>query len=305
MELRASRWHRLWFGTEKVELREVKSNHDTGMLKILACLLMLCDHMGKMIFSDAPVLRFAGEVGSYLPSINILRAIGRLAMPMFAYCIAVGCNYTRNIWKYALRLMILGILVHPLYQEAMGHVAFRQFDWKITEFAQIGKLPLEIYRYYFQGKNLNILFTLSLGTLIIACIKHKRWLLLPFVILLTVHWHSRIDYGYEGVMLILLFYAFLDHPLASCVAAVLFFVNWSAPQLFLRLPITLTRSADGYALTFNKAAFKPIYSELYAVLSLIFIYLPIKKRYIRLPKWFFYAFYPAHLLLIYFLLLYK
>ena len=113
------------------------------MLKILACALMLCDHMGKMIFPDIYVLRFSGAVGSYLPALNILRAIGRLAMPMFAYCIAVGCNYTRNIWKYALRLMLLGVVVHPLYQEAMGHVGFRQFDWRLTDLqAAAGDLSL-------------------------------------------------------------------------------------------------------------------------------------------------------------------
>ncbi len=301
----ASAWHHLWFGTQQPVIREVKSNHDTHMLKILACALMLCDHLGKMIFPDATVLRFAGEVGFYLPSLNILRAIGRLAMPMFAYCIAVGCNYTRNIWKYALRLLILGILVHPLYQEAMGHVTFRQFDWKVTGFDQFLKQLLEIYRYYFQGKNLNILFTLFLGTLIIACVRHKRWFLLPFAILLTVRLHNRVDYGYEGVFLILLFYAFLEHPVVSCVAAILFFVNWSAPQLFVQLPFRLVKSGDAFSIAFNKAAFKPISSELYAILSLIFIYLPIRKRYVRLPKRFFYAFYPAHLLLIYFLLLYK
>ena len=135
-------------GVPVPEPRRVKSNNDTGMLKILACLLMLCDHMGKMIFPDAYVLHFTGPVLGYLPDCNILRAIGRLAMPMFAYSIAVGCNYTHNIWKYALRLMLMGILVHPLYQEAMGHVAFRKFSWQGDLPQNIYRLPLEIYRQH-------------------------------------------------------------------------------------------------------------------------------------------------------------
>ena len=294
---------RHWPGTEAPAPREVRSNHDTGMLKILACLLMLCDHMGKMIYPDAYVLRCSGELLSWLPACNIMRAIGRLAMPMFAYCIAVGCNYTRNIWKYALRLMILGVLVHPLYQEAMGHVPFQGFDWKNVISGPIYKVPLEIYTYYFQNKNLNILFTLSLGTLIIGGFKHKRYILLALAILLTVHWHNRIDYGYEGVFLIILFYAFLDHPVASAVAAVLFFINWCVPNLVMNLPFRLIKLNGAFSLRYNAQAFSRISTEIYALPSLILIYLPIKKRYIRLPKRFFYAFYPAHLLLIYFLLL--
>ena len=289
-------------GVPAPEPRRVKSNNDTGMLKILACLLMLCDHMGKMIFPDAYVLHFTGTVLGYLPDCNILRAIGRLAMPMFAYSIAVGCNYTRNIWKYALRLMLMGILVHPLYQEAMGHVAFRKFSWQGDLPQNIYRLPLEIYRYYYQNKNLNILFTLSLGTLIIGCFKHKRYILLSLVILLTVHWRKRIDYGYEGVFLIVLFYAFLDHPVASFWAALLFFINWCMPKLVSDLPFRLLKENDVYALRFNEAAFKSISTEIYALLSLPLIYLPIRKRIVKLPKWLFYGFYPAHLLLIYFLL---
>ena len=289
---------RFWQHSERqiVPPKPVKSNVDTGMLKIFACLLMLCDHMGKMIFPDAYVLTFTGEVLSYLPRLNILRVIGRLAMPMFAYGIAVGCNYTHNIWKYAFRLLLMGILVHPLYQEAMGHVALGKFTWN-------GILPLDIYRYYFQGKNLNILFTLGLGTLIIGGYRHRRYILMCFAILLTVALHSRIDYGYEGVFLIILFYAFLDRPLVSFVAVLLFFINWCMPRLITDYAFVLTKQGTSYALKFNETAFKRISSEIYALPSLLLIYLPIRKRYVKLPKRIFYFFYPAHLLLIYMLLL--
>ncbi|MBQ3668107.1 MAG: hypothetical protein II920_02655 [Clostridia bacterium] len=259
--------------------KELKLNHDTGMLKLLACLLMLSDHMGKMIFTSAYRIRFSGAWSALLPQINIFRGIGRLAMPLFAYCVAVGCNYTRNIWKYVLRLFLLGILVHPLYQEAMGHVPFMQL--KLT--GNVFEAIKHIYEYYYQGRNLNILFTLGSAVLILACYRHRRYAGLALAVALTVHWHSRIDYGYEGVFLVILFYALLDRPFVSAFSVVLFFVNWCIPRLLVDFTV--------------KAS-----TEIYALLCLPLIYIPIKKRYVRLPKWTFYAFYPAHLLLIFVLL---
>ena len=255
--------------------RELALNHDTGLLKILACLFMLSDHMGKMLFPD--FCRIVPQsVGIRIGSMALMRVIGRLAMPIFAYCIAVGCKFTRNIWKYALRLLIMGILVHPLYQEAMGHVTLNSFDWT-QNFWKLG----EIYRHYYSS-NLNILFTLFFGVIIIGCIRAKSYIPLTLACLAAYALGSRIDYGTKGVILIVLFYAFLDKPLVSFVSVLAFMLYWTTPTLFTRGRFSAS-------------------TEFYAIASLIFIYLPVKKRCVKLPKWFFYGFYPAHLLVIYFL----
>ena len=253
--------------------RELALNHDTGLLKLLACVFMLCDHAGKMLFPNAMMLTPI-NIGIAISPISILRAIGRLAMPIFAYCIAVGCKYTRNIWKYALRILLMAILVHPLYQEAMGHVRLNAFDWG-QNFWRIGK----IWKYYYSS-NLNILFTLFFGVVIIGCIRCKQYIPLTIAVLMAFCMTARLDYGVKGVILIVLFYAFLDKPLVSFVAVLTFLLYWTAPTIF------------------TKFKFKAI-SEFYAILSLAFIYLPVKKRSVKLPKWFFYGFYPAHLLAIY------
>ncbi len=52
-------------------------------LKIIACVFMVIDHMGVILFPEA----------------EILRVIGRLSYPIFAYFIAEGCRYTRNKTK--------------------------------------------------------------------------------------------------------------------------------------------------------------------------------------------------------------
>ena len=51
-----------------------------NQLKLIALITMTIDHVGMML----------------LPQLRILRAIGRIAFPIFAYMIAEGCRHTRN-----------------------------------------------------------------------------------------------------------------------------------------------------------------------------------------------------------------
>ncbi len=63
-------------------------------LKILACVWMLIDHIGAKLF----------------PQYGILRLIGRLAFPIFAFCIAEGCRYTRHKAKHLALILGFGIV---------------------------------------------------------------------------------------------------------------------------------------------------------------------------------------------------
>lgn len=264
--------------------RTLRLNHDTNLLKIIACICMLSDHAGKMLFSDGAFhellyFRHAGEFAFLFPQGNLMRIIGRLAMPLFAYGVAVGAAYSRNVWKYALRMLIMGILVHPLYMTAMGHVKMGAFDWAQNFY----RLDL-IYDFFYANKG-NIFFTLAAGAFILGAVRSKSpWLLVIFVLLAWMY-QGKLDYGIKGVILICLFYVFLDKPLLSFVSVFLFMWYWGMPGYF-------TRGVTSSNL------------QLYAILSLILIYLPIRKRRVRLPKWVFYGFYPAHLVLIYLLVKY-
>ena len=55
-----------------------------NMLKVIAAITMTVDHIGVIFF----------------PSSNILRIIGRIAFPIFAFMIAEGCKYTKNKFRY-------------------------------------------------------------------------------------------------------------------------------------------------------------------------------------------------------------
>lgn len=68
-------------------------------LKIIAALTMLIDHTGYILF----------------PDIILLRIIGRLSFPIFAFMISEGCAYTRNRLRYFLGIFILALICQIPY----------------------------------------------------------------------------------------------------------------------------------------------------------------------------------------------
>ncbi len=100
-------------------------------IKIIAFTFMFIDHIGRLFFPDA----------------TIMVAVGRLSFPLFAWLAAMGEKHTSDIKKYVTRLILLGIISQPIY----GYIYYLMFD---TE-----------------PKQLNILFTLATGVLMIRAAK--------------------------------------------------------------------------------------------------------------------------------------
>ena len=76
----------------------------SNQLKLLAMITMTVDHIGVQL----------------LPQYPLLRIIGRLAFPIYAYMIAEGCAHTRNRKKYLLQMAGLALLCQLVYFFAMG-----------------------------------------------------------------------------------------------------------------------------------------------------------------------------------------
>ncbi len=64
------------------------------ILKILALIFMTIDHVGLMLNND------------------IMRYIGKAALPIFLYMIFEGCRHTSNIKKYMYKLLIMGGIIY-------------------------------------------------------------------------------------------------------------------------------------------------------------------------------------------------
>ncbi|MBO4844733.1 MAG: hypothetical protein J5525_00235 [Lachnospiraceae bacterium] len=67
---------------------------DGTALKIVAMIAMIFDHVGDNFF----------------PEMVWMRIIGRMAMPIFAFCIAEGFAHTHDKAKYLRRMLIFGVV---------------------------------------------------------------------------------------------------------------------------------------------------------------------------------------------------
>ncbi|MBQ3550284.1 MAG: hypothetical protein IJA41_04830 [Clostridia bacterium] len=76
----------------------------SNQLKILALIAMTIDHIGVQI----------------LPQYDILRIIGRISFPIFAFMIAEGCRYTRSRSKYLLKMSGLAVICQVVFYIADG-----------------------------------------------------------------------------------------------------------------------------------------------------------------------------------------
>ena len=77
-------------------------------LKLIAAATMFLDHMAVMLF----------------PGNELLRALGRLAMPIYAFMISEGCKYTRNKANYFCMVLSLALVCQTVYFLFSGDTYF-------------------------------------------------------------------------------------------------------------------------------------------------------------------------------------
>ena len=237
--------------------KEVGLNRDTQLLKLVAMITMLIDHTGKMFFSQY----------------GVMRIIGRVSFPIYAYCIAVGCVYSRNRLKYLNRIVLTGLVSQPFYAMALAHTTPRMFAIAFAD-NPVGA----VVNFYVQSwQTPNIMFTLALGLLAIWSIRDRQWICTLALALLVWKLNGAINYGWKGVALIALFYLFIRRWWLS-LPVVLAYMLWWGLQ------------GGGYQLFGVRFGI-----QMFALMALPLIYIPTFSR-LKIGKWVFYLFYPAHLI---------
>ena len=227
-------------------------------LKCVAIVTMLIDHIGFLLF----------------PEYDVLRIIGRIAFPIFAWGIANGYRHTSNVKKYVYRLLMLAVVSQVPYSLIYGTLFGMPWRMNIFVTLAMGLLTIMLYERFrvdtvLQYTSVIVMFVLSL--------------LIP------------MDYGIYGLGMIFLF-----HLTYGRVDAMLL---WQGVWVYTMIEVSyfFTRFLPYGVLRYLALPSIMQYGTLVAFL-LIGMY-SYKKGYAE-HVWWFYWFYPVHLVILFCLYLF-
>jgi hypothetical protein len=213
---------------------------DSGreLLKWIAIITMTVDHVGVMLYPEFEVLRF----------------IGRLSFPLFAYLLMLGMETTRNIRNYFIRLFV---------------------------FALISQVPFFLAIGYGPFDSLNIFFTLSAGLLFIYFFKKTSvFAIVPLLASLVLPF----DYGVYGIAVIGCMYILKENTKFGVFSLVLlnalFLVPWNTqffsiaaiPFIVLHKNGSLTTTKETYE-EYTIPAWRKYFFYIYYPLHLTLLYI--------------------------------
>jgi hypothetical protein len=121
----------------------------------------------------------------YFPELIILRIIGRLAFPIFAFLIAEGVYYTKDINKYFARMLIFALITEVVFDLAFYN------SW-----------------LYLGHQNVLFTFTFAIGGYILASRfgqNEKSWQWVMMIIVALIGGLFQVDHSWFGIMIVMVF----------------------------------------------------------------------------------------------------
>jgi len=243
----------------------VKEEHkifDSNILKLIAIIAMTLDHITWQVFSGYSTNTFA----------IILHIIGRITCPIMCFFIAEGFHYTHDIKKYTRRLFIFALISHiPYILCSNNYVDYRSF------------IP------FYYGSIFN-------QTSVI-------WSLFIGLLMLRISYSNRIKTIWKYVLILLL--CVVSFPSDwSCIASLVVLAFGTNRGNFKKQMLLMIFYVALYALVYFFFLDK-VYGliQMGVILSIPLLMLYNGKRgrnpkVNKFMKWFFYIYYPLHLLII-------
>lgn len=231
-----------------------------SVLKWIAIVTMFIDHVAVVLVYG--LAKYHHTWGAGLLSRNgyfFLRGVGRLGFPLFCFLLAEGFFHTRSRWKYLLRLAVFALISEIPFDLAFQGTWLEFGDQNVFFTLSLGMLAAMLWDLLTQGSETGCPFWRGLAAILCA------------VALGAAAHYMNTDYGAMGVALILVMVLLRDKPLTRDLVA--------GGVLAAMIP------------------FGSHWIELFGMLAF-----PLFHRYNgqrgRQSKYFFYIFYPAHLLLL-------
>ena len=206
-------------------------------LKVIALVSMTVDHIAYYLM----------EHGTW--TYEMMRRVGRMAFPIFAFLLVEGYGHTRSTRKYALNLLA---------------------------FALISEIPWWLLNH---DNTHNVFFTLLLGLIAIEGMcrigdKPLIWCIIIASICGNAIW-LHVDYEYSGILLICAFHIFKPDKVTKCLLATLFMYQYGVVGLCLGLSAILCYNGErgfikGQYAKYLCYAYYPLHLVLFMLLSLVF-----------------------------------
>lgn len=261
---------------------EKKLSLSASALKHIALISMLIDHFAA-IYLETKLM----NQGIY-PYDNqlyvLLRNIGRIAFPIYCFQIAEGAKHTRDIKKYALRLLIFALASSIPYNITFFGSAFTLEGQNVYYTLFAGLLCIWLYQYC-KENNKSVLFIIGFFVICELCIIFET------------------DYSLFGPILIMFFYLYKEPYQLFTIGIPVFIIGCYIMYYF----IYIRYYAVSYNLDFALQMLKPtiidtwyaLELEIWGLAAFVFIYLYDGSKGKSLPKMFYYLFYPEHIIILY------
>lgn len=231
-----------------------------SVLKWIAVITMLIDHVGVVLIYGWARYRHAWGAG--IESLNFyyaFRVIGRFGFPIFCFLLVEGFRHASSRIKYFLRLLVFALLSEPCFDKAFNSGWNDPSGQNVFCTLALGLLAMVLWDWLTDGNSPD-------------CSPLRGVAAIGSVIALgALAYRMKTDYGAMGVALIFVMYLLRENPWARDLVAL--------GVLAAMIP------------------FGSHWIELLAVLCFPLFHIYNGQRG-RQSKYFFYVFYPAHLLLL-------
>ena len=209
---------------------------------------------------------------------GVMHFIGRLTGAAMAYFVGEGYQYTRSVPKYQLRLGIFALI-----------------SWAPFVYFETGALPISLAGgEVYLNPTQSVIFTLFLGLTAIRVWESPAWNKSAKVCVIVVICAVSCigDWAFMNVLGALFVHVFRDDPKKKWTA---FTLTYFIPQTLMIIYTTVRWGLDGLVSSWFQLG------VLLVPLMLRFLYNGEGGSKAAVHKWFFYVFYPAHLLVLGFL----
>lgn len=251
-------------------------------LKLIAIGAMFIDHFAAIILSSLQSV-YGQTIDSFFwfqLIIILMRLIGRIAFPIFAYLIVNGFYHTSDKKMYALRLAAFAVISEPFFDFGVSGMWLEFSHQNVFFTLALGLLAIWGYDNISRDDSKNYI-----GGLLVVCISFLAQML-------------QTDYGFYGIITIFVMYLFFDQFKRLSILLIILNLLLYGSQLTVFWTIFSQSYQSSYQVGIQIIYYVMANAQLFSLVALFILKYYNGEKGKAFNKYVFYAFYPVHLFLL-------